>query len=89
MRCHVRIGRIVSHPCGRKAPRRCGRCGNPVCDKHHAGKGDCVVCTGDHVPPPAAASVSLDEMMAFSEDEVAAFDVPYGARAGRLKDLDS
>lgn len=90
MRCHVRIGQLVSHPCARTARGRCRQCDQPTCLRHRASPGgDCVVCTGDHVPPSAPASVTLDEMLSFTDVEVAAFDAPAGARTGKLRDMDS
>lgn len=89
MRCHVRIGRLISHPCARTTHRRCRQCGNPTCEKHRVGEGDCVVCTGEHAAPSAPASLTLDEMLSFSDEEVAAFDAPGSARAGKLQDHDS
>lgn len=89
MRCHVPIGRLISHPCVRTTDRRCRQCDQPTCEKHRAGQGDCVVCTGQHAPPSAPASVTLDEMLSFTDDEVAAFDAPASARAGKLQDHDS
>lgn len=88
MRCHVRIGRLISHPCARTTHRRCGQCGDPTCEKHRV-QGDCVVCTGDHAAPSAPASLTLDEMLSFTDAELGAFDAPGDARAGKLQDLDS
>ena len=89
MRCHVPIGKLVSHPCARTTHKRCSRCGKAACDRHRAPSQDCVVCSGDYVPPPAPASVTLDEMFAFRDEELAAFDAQGAARARRLEDLDS
>lgn len=89
MRCHVRIGKLVSHPCARTTQARCKRCGNPACARHCAPAGECVVCTGEYVPPPAAASVTLDEMFAFKDEDLAAFDAPGSTRPGKLEDHDS
>lgn len=89
MRCHVRIGKLVSHPCARTTHQRCKRCGNPGCSRHLPPAGECVVCTGEYVPPPAPAQVTLDEMFAFKDEELAAFDAPGAARARKLEDQDS
>ena len=89
MRCHVRIGRLVSHPCARASHERCPRCSEPMCERHRDAAGACVVCAGTHTPPRAPTSLSLEELMTFSEAELAAFDATGHARAGKLGDLDS
>lgn len=86
MRCHVRIGKLVSHPCGRKGRTRCVKCSNPACARHVEG-GTCDTCRGVQ-PPEATVHVSWDEMFTFTDDEAALFD-GRGRPDDPLRDLDS
>jgi hypothetical protein len=74
--CPIYIGRLVSHPCGRKTSRACPACRRPVCERHLAAADDarCVQCAGAYTPPPAPIRVGDEEMFAFTADELAVFD---------------
>lgn len=84
--CQLHIGRLVSHPCGRKAAASCPACHRAVCDRHLASPGDprCAQCAGAYTPPQAPIRVSHEEMFAFAPEEIAAFDAPMGAQAPAL-----
>lgn len=84
--CQLYIGRLVSHPCGRKTAMLCPSCRRAVCDRHLARPGDprCGQCAGVYTPPQAPIQVSQEEMFAFAPEEIAAFDAPPGARGPAL-----
>ena len=86
-RCDVFVGRLISHPCGAGAVRRCLGCGRPVCADHLAPQpgsddtegpapksGRCVVCAGIYEPPPAKTRVTKEEFATFTDEEFAIFD---------------
>lgn len=70
------IGTLVSHPCGQLASAICTQCGQPACPRHVNGQkaGVCVGCSGEHVPTGAPMAVTMEEMLAFTDTELAAFD---------------
>jgi len=74
-RCTIVIGSLISHPCGQLASGVCPRCERAACPRHLRGKeGVCVECTGDHVAPEAPVAVAMEEMMAFTDEEMGAFE---------------
>jgi hypothetical protein len=74
----MHIGRLVSHPCGAKTVGRCTQCGSLFCGAHLVDSGDplCVQCAGRYTPPDAPVRVTREEMLAFDNDDYAAFDAP-------------
>jgi hypothetical protein len=70
------IGTLVSHPCGQLASAFCTQCSQPACPRHISGQkaGTCVTCAGEHVASAAAMAVTIEEMLAFTETELAAFE---------------
>lgn len=70
------IGKLVSHPCGQLASAICTQCSQPVCPRHLSAKarGTCVTCSGEHTAPEAPIALTIEEMLAFTETELAAFD---------------
>ena len=73
MRCRLEIGRLVAHPCGRRARKRCANCQEPRCPDHLEGD-TCTRCTGSWKRPEARMRVDWEEMFSFSEEAVEAFD---------------
>lgn len=70
------IGTLVSHPCGQLASAICTQCSRPVCPRHLSAQkaGACVTCSGEHVPSDVPMAVTIEEMLAFNETELAAFE---------------
>lgn len=70
------IGTLVSHPCGQLASAICTQCSQPVCPSHLSAQkaGLCVSCSGEHKAPDKAMAVTIEEMLAFTETELAAFE---------------
>ncbi len=91
MRCSMQIGRLVSHPCGRRTRNECVSCGKPTCPDHLASSGSarCVRCEGTYEPPEAPVSVSWEEMWDFPAEDVRAFDSRSGGPSDGLHELDS
>jgi hypothetical protein len=80
--CQIYIGRLVSHPCGRKTSLHCAACRRAVCNRHiDPGGVRCAQCAGRYAPPPAPIRVTEEEMFAFSPEEISTFDAPYGPPA--------
>ncbi|HWN67840.1 MAG TPA: hypothetical protein VNM90_09375 [Haliangium sp.] len=75
-RCVTIIGTLVSHPCGQLASAICTQCSQPTCPRHLSGQkaGVCVTCSGEHVPAGTAMAVTFEEMLAFTDTELAAFE---------------
>jgi len=73
-RCHLVVGRLIAHPCGRKAVGRCANCDKLVCDRHMEEDGRCVECTGRWVQPSTPVKVSWKEMFEFTDQELALFE---------------
>lgn len=86
MRCHVPIGKLISHPCARKAGAKCAACGQAVCERHRSGD-RCGPCAGTYAPPKAPLTVTQEELMSFSDEELEAFTRP--AAPARLQGHDS
>lgn len=70
------IGTLVSHPCGQLASAICTQCSQPVCPRHLSPQkaGVCVTCAGEHQHAGTAMAVTIEEMLAFNESELAAFE---------------
>jgi hypothetical protein len=70
------IGTLVSHPCGQLASAICTQCSQPACPRHISAQrpGVCVSCSSEHVPTGAPMAVTMEEMLAFTDTELAAFD---------------
>lgn len=70
------IGTLVSHPCGQLASAICTQCSQPVCPRHLSAQkaGLCVSCSGEHQAPSTPMAVTIEEMLAFTETELAAFE---------------
>ena len=51
MKCALKVGVLVSHPCSRKVKHTCPVCQTPVCDRHfdHDQK-KCHICTKEYKP---------------------------------------
>jgi hypothetical protein len=75
-RCMTIIGTLVSHPCGQLAAAICTQCSQPACPRHLSAQkaGLCVSCSSEHVPSSAPMAVTIEEMLAFTETELAAFE---------------
>lgn len=70
------IGTLVSHPCGQLASAICTQCSRPACPRHISAQkaGLCATCAGEHVPAELPMALTIEEMLAFTETELAAFE---------------
>jgi hypothetical protein len=70
------IGTLISHPCGLPAAAICTQCGQGACPRHLSGQkaGLCVTCSGEHQAPAAPIAVAMEEMLAFTPEELEAFE---------------
>ncbi|MEL6342834.1 MAG: hypothetical protein AAFV53_06850 [Myxococcota bacterium] len=73
MRCGLVVGKLVAHPCGRKARTVCGRCRTPICERHTA-DGRCLSCAGQWTRPEGVVEVSWQEMFDFTDAELSVFE---------------
>ena len=70
------IGTLVSHPCGQLASAICTQCSRPACPRHISTQkaGTCVTCAGEHEAPGTSMALTIEEMLAFTATELAAFE---------------
>lgn len=91
MSCGVRVGRLIAHPCGRKAKARCGRCQKGACRVHFDPKQRaCTACTGALAPP--VAKIDLEEFgdpLDFAPEVFRAFHRRAAAPDDELAGVDS
>jgi len=88
-RCTLRVGRLISHPCGRGKAKPCKKCGKPACGRHRSG-GECGLCAGTLVESTAQIVLEdLGDPMDFAPEVYAAFENRAGAPVDELAGVDS